>query len=331
VDTLTTSEHLDGTTAQRRKLRYLLTELRTDPQPAPLPGITFRSLPDVLASELADEHLFSAGYDILSRHCQILGIAAMLPLSRVWVGVAASAPPGTTGSFGGFHHPGQGYRHLQMTATITVYGNLLDAVPAPPQAITLDLLRSYAHDCLHYGTFRRYQLTPTDEPARIQYGINYRRLDGRTYSAADPPSATTTHNLGIVMEGATDSEATAIARHGAETAGLTHMDGPTGVAAWAFLETTGIMSRDDLTAASRSAHPYTCNLSGFARTVTGPYRSLLAELADQPRELHDRIVEAMISGDLTHLERWLEHRHGTGCFATLFRAPTWELSRPTVV
>jgi hypothetical protein len=151
----------------------------------------------VLASGVADLHLFSAGYDLAARRYLALGMPAMLPLSRVQVGVSSAGTRGDAGSWGGFHHPGQGYRHLQMIAAITVYGDLLAPVPAPPQAVALDLLRSYAHDCLHYGTFRRYQLSQDRQPVRTQYGINFRRLDGRTYSAPDLPGTTCTRNLGI--------------------------------------------------------------------------------------------------------------------------------------
>lgn len=84
----------------------------------------------------------------------------LLPLSRVSVGVNSPAPPGHAASFGGFHHPGQSYRHLPMTATITTYGQLTGTASATPQAVALDLVRSYAHDCLHYELAAGYRLTP---------------------------------------------------------------------------------------------------------------------------------------------------------------------------
>lgn len=328
-------ECLDGTTAQQHHLRSRLTQYRSDPQPAPLPGITFRPLPDVLASGLADLDLFRAGYEITRQRCHLLGIPLMLPLSRVFTGITADAVPGSTGCSGGFHHPGQGYRHLQMTATITVYGDLLTPVPASPQAIALDLVRSYAHDCLHYGTYRRYQLTPAGEIARVQHGINFRHLDGRTYSAPDPPHATSTRNLGIVMEGATDTEATAIARRTAITAGLDHMDGPPSTSAWAFADTTGILQPAAIEQANRSANRYLKALGGFACAVTRRYQTLLTELADDHGQLHQLILTAMINGNLTGLKAWLnhdddhqgEHQHLPDCFSALFQARTWDGDR----
>jgi hypothetical protein len=88
-----------------------------------------------------------------------------------------------------------------MDAAVTVFGDHTGQTPASPQAAALDLVRSYAHDCLHYATFRRYRLTDRGEIARVQYGINFRQPDGRTYSAPDTPGDGPTRNLGIVMEG----------------------------------------------------------------------------------------------------------------------------------
>lgn len=317
------AEHLDGTDAEQRQLRSLLSRLRTGPQPAPLPHVTCRALPDVLASGLADRSLFNAGYELLSQRYTALGMAVLLPLSRMWVGVSSSAASGDPASFGGFHHPGQGYRHLQMTATITTYGQLTEAASASPQAIALDLLRSYAHDCLHYGTCRRYRLTPDGQAARVQYGINFRGLDGSTYSAPDPPDAIATRNLGIVMEGATDAEATTIARQAAATAGITGMAGPACVDRYAFEDTTGTLTTTAIEDTRTAAHPYLRAPAGFNSAVTGRYRALVRRLADDPGELHQHFVAAMISGDLTELEQWLDARHGPGCFASTFRAPAW--------
>src|SRR5262249_50538639 len=71
----------------------------------------------------------------------------------------------------------------------------------------------------------RYErLTDRGEIARVQYGINFRQLDGRTYSAPDEPGDGPTGNRGIVMEGATDTEATAIARQTAESCGIFSME-----------------------------------------------------------------------------------------------------------
>ncbi|MEU8141779.1 hypothetical protein [Nonomuraea sp. NPDC048901] len=321
---LLANEHLDGTPAERHRLHALLRGLRTGAAPAPLPGITFQTLTHLLAARPAtvDLDLFRTGYELLSTRYAEIGIRALLPPQRVWVGVRSTAAAGSAQSFGGFHHPGQGYRHLQMNAAITLFGNLSGhTTPPTPQAVALDLLRAYAHDCLHFGTYRRYRLGPRGEPARVQYGINFRRLDGTTYSLPDPPDARRTRNLGIVMEGATDIEATTIARHTADLHGLTEPPGSTHLTKYAFADVTGRLSTDDISTARRTANPYLRSLSGFARSVTSRYRALLDDLTETPHELHHLLITAMISGDLGDLNAWLDARHGPGSFARRFRAP----------
>jgi hypothetical protein len=101
------------------------------------------------------------------------------------------------------------------------------------------------------------------------------------------------------------------------------MTGPACVAQYAFADTAGTLTSTAIQAASTAAHPYLRALAGFNRAITGRYQALLHRLADDPAELHQHIVTAMISGDLTELEHWLDARHGPGCFARTFRAPRW--------
>jgi hypothetical protein len=217
-------ECLDGTSAECAHLQLLLACFRACPPPMRLPEVTGRPLPDVLAAGIIDPDVFRTGYAIMAARYEQLGIRALLPLERVWAGTRSAARPGTARGHGGFHHPAQGYRHIQMDAAVTVFGDLTGQTPASPQAAALDLVRSCAHDCLHYGTFRRYRLSDRGEIARVQYGINFRQPDGRTYSAPDIPGDGPTRKLGIVMEGATDAEATAIARQTAQSCGITSAD-----------------------------------------------------------------------------------------------------------
>jgi len=134
-----------------------------------------------------------------------------------------------------------------------------------PQSAALDLVRSYAHDCLHCATFRRYQLTDRGEIARVQYGINLRRLDGRTYSAPDEPGNGPTRNLGIVMEGVTDAEATGIARQTAEFCGISGMDPEADVRSLAFADVTGTITADLAEAAAGPRFPDDLPQSARAR------------------------------------------------------------------
>ena len=291
-------EHLDGTTAECAHLHLLLACFRASPPPMRLPGVTGDPLPEVLATGIIDPEVFRTGYAVMSDRYEQLGIRALLPLERVWAGTRSAAGPGTARGYGGFHHPAQGYRHIQMDAAVTVFGDLTGQTPASPQAAALDLVRSYAHDCLHYATFRRYRLTDRGEIARVQYGINFRQPDGRTYSAPDIPGDGPTRNLGIVMEGATDAEATSIARQAAQSYGITGTDVEAGLPGLVLADVTGTVTAGGIEAALLLDHPYARPMGRFGRAVTLRYRALLSELGVSPADAHSQIVAAMISGDL---------------------------------
>jgi hypothetical protein len=110
-----------------------------------LPEVTGHPLPEVLAAGIIDPDLFRTGYAIMAARYEELGIRALLPLERVWAGTCSAARLGTARGHGGFHHPAQGYRHVQMDAAVTVFGDLTGHTPVSPQAAALDLVRSYAH------------------------------------------------------------------------------------------------------------------------------------------------------------------------------------------
>ena len=123
-------DHLDGTTAECAHLHLLLACFRASPPPMRLPGVTGRPLPDVLGTGVIDPDVFRTGYAIMAARYEQLGIRALLPLERVWAGTCSAARPGTARGHGGFHHPAQGYRHIQMDAAVTVFGDLTGTAPA---------------------------------------------------------------------------------------------------------------------------------------------------------------------------------------------------------
>ncbi|MFD4540967.1 hypothetical protein [Streptomyces bauhiniae] len=102
------------------------------------------------------------------------------------------------------------------------------------------------------GTKRSARLViPTQRPqppkeTMSQYGINFRRPSGQSYSAADPLGSPHTRNLGIVMEGACDREARRITRETAVRFGIREPDDPLGQLA--FRDVTGTLSDEDVTA-----------------------------------------------------------------------------------
>ncbi|MDQ0992146.1 hypothetical protein [Streptomyces sp. V3I7] len=309
----------------RAAVANTLAQWRTDPSPltnsAAHTAHTFRSLSERLDTwEVAgiDTAPVRSGLHRARIRYAEFGLDQMLPLDRVLVGAESARP----GAWGGFHHPDQGYRHMQMVAVITMYGPMGEAAPADAGLAMLDVVRAYAHDCLHYGSARRYILMG-DRVVRTQYGINWRRTDGRSYSAADLHDAAHTRNLGIVMEGACDREARRITRYVANRFGITGPDSPQTPGWWAYRDVTGQLATEAPTGLdiAGEAGAYVASLGRYERGVNARYERWLAEFgAGEPEELHDLVVAAIISGDTSRLCRWLDSRLGPGAFNGMFQA-----------
>ncbi|MFF3190156.1 hypothetical protein [Streptomyces misionensis] len=312
----------------RSAVANALAAWRTDPSPlthsSEHTAHTFRSLAERLdAWEEADIDTAPVHGGLRRAHIRYaeVGLDQLLPLDRVLVGAESARP----GAWGGFHHPNQGYRHMQMAAVITMYGPMHRAAPADPGLAMLDLVRAYAHDSLHYGSARRYVLLD-GQVARTQYGINWRRPDGRSYSAADPHDAHHTRNLGVVMEGACDREARRITRYVASRYGITSPESPSDPGWWAYRDVTGQLGaaevpRDLDTQIGGEAGAYVASLCRYEKSVNHRYERWLGEFGvGEPEELHDLVVAAIVSGDTVRLCRWLDDRHGPGAFAGMFQA-----------
>ncbi|RLU90571.1 hypothetical protein CTZ27_21620 [Streptomyces griseocarneus] len=301
-----------------------LTHLRTsDSLAAQHPEHTFLPLPEALSrwqEAGADVTPFHNGHAILRDRYAELGLRRLLPPERVLVAVHSTRP----GAFGGFHHPNQGYRHLQMRAVLTMYGHMNEGLPQAPALAVLDLLRAYAHDCLHYGSYRSYQLQG-NKVVRTRYGLNFRRHDGRSYSAPDRGGFPATRNIGIVMEGACDREARSITRRTADEHGIT----AAGVDGFAFRDVTGRLSPADAVdladapqVPGTESAAYLASLGTYETNVNARYRAFLAEIGQvEAEDLHSLILSSAISGDMTLLCAWLERRYGPGTFAAMFMAP----------
>lgn len=135
-----------------------------------------------------------------------------LPLDRVFVGLHKIRDDSNEAftEFGGYYSKYQTYYHLEQISLTSLMGCYI------PRAYnktltTLELLRSYFHDSIHFNTFRSYKLkikyhkeTRLEDIHRLQYGFNFRKEDGNSLSNVDNPNAKTTRNLGVIMEGVTD-------------------------------------------------------------------------------------------------------------------------------
>lgn len=234
-------EHLEGTPTEIHQIASRLSALRAAVAlHQSHTGVEFSLLSWYLDTLPRDaQKIFALGMSLIAERYEQLGLAHLLPTDRVWVGVLSDNP----GEFGGFHHRDQGYRHLQMGAVVTRYGDLARSDRTPPELIAADLLRAYAHDTLHYGSHREYRLLD-GEVVRTRYGINSRDAHGNTYSAPDPPQAFSTRDLGILMEGATDYEAATITRRAVKMAGAVEPAGH--VERFAWRDVTGLLTDEDI-------------------------------------------------------------------------------------
>lgn len=77
------------------------------------------------------------------------------------------------------------------------------------QIVTLELARSYLHDSIHNSSFRTIRALPKGIESKFpiyreQYGINFRRANGSSYSAPhDSEESPQRINLGVLMDGVT--------------------------------------------------------------------------------------------------------------------------------
>lgn len=284
------------------------------------PHLRFSLLSWALDADHDTALIFLQGAQELAARYEALGLRHLLPTDRVWMAIRSARPE----SFGGFHHPKQGYRHERMGALITRYGDLMAPRSHAPVLAALDLFRAYAHDCLHYGTFREYRLWD-GKVVRNRYGINLRDRNGHTYSAPDAEGVTSTRNLGILMEGAADREATTLTRQLADSLGVAepHIE----VDRFTFLDVTGRLDGERLDELPSPSSTFLAAMTSYARGVNHPYQGFLDEIGqNESGTLHELIVQCMISGAPRPLMTWLDGHHRP--FRSLFRAASYSGPEP---
>lgn len=328
---LTPNEKLTGTTEQKREILDRLTRYRTDLRRTlrlaeKYPHLTFTAMDEVVADLFgADAEVFAAGLESARDRFAALGQSELLPQERVIMAVASTA-----GGFGGFHDrllpyrapddtQAPGYRYVQAAAVISRYGDRTGLTSPAPGMVGVDLLHAYVHDCCHYLTFRSYRLGAGDGGYgihRSQHGINFRRPSGSTYSSRDPQGSATTRNLGVIMEGAFDVDATTVVREAVAKVGVACPDD--GIDRHAFLDAIGELLTAPATA------PWLESMNGYVRGINAPYGVFLSEVGGpDSRELHEVIMTATLSGNLVTLQGWLDERYGQGEFTALFRSSTY--------
>jgi len=325
---LTPNEKLTGTTGQKREILDRLTRYRAEPRRTlrlaeRYPHLRFITMDEVVGDLFgADAEVLTAGLELARDRFASLGQAELLPMERVFMAVESD-----DGGFGGFHDrllperapddtQAPGYRYVQAAAVISLYGDRTGMTSPAPGMVGIDLLHAYVHDCCHYLTFRSYRLGAGDGGYgihRSQHGINFRRASGSTYSSRDPEGSTSTRNLGVIMEGAFDVDATTVTREAVARAGLSCPAG--GIDHHAFLDAVGELQTAPATA------PWLESMNGYVRGINAPYGAFLSEVGGPDSgNLHEVIMTATLNGTLATLQSWLDERYGPGEFTALFRS-----------
>lgn len=164
---------------------------------------------------------------------------------------------------------------------------------------TCDALRCYLHDSIHADTYRSFRVVPPYYRGgfpiyREQYGVNFRRYDGLSYSdRALTKLSPETINLNTLMDGLNAilvARAIAHATKNIDLAGLTPLEN-------AILQ--------ELIGATFDEHIYPQPLE-YWREVQEPVRIFLAKWGGEEFEM--LIFQAMMTGRLAHVKRYFAHK-----------------------
>ena len=151
----------------------------------------FKDGPFISFRDRAEESsLFRVGLEAAAEHMRQIGVEPIPPDRFVLYD-----PQGNDGL--GFHSRfATGFRYLDLVG----HAVLVRPLVLSPALCAADALRSYIHDSLHNATFRSFRIGSSGEVFREQYGVNFRREDGISYSAPTL-SGSRTINLNLLMDG----------------------------------------------------------------------------------------------------------------------------------
>ena len=340
-------EVLVGTNEEKKALRYrldstrlfhyrLLNERFQDIQIVPLGQF----LRDPIAGTHIDIELFCRGVErfLRSLGAYVDGFRA-LPLDRVFIGTGWSEHV-TLGSreelaeFGGCYSVYQSYYHLEEMAVTSLLGCYAGAI-YDKRLTTLELLRSYFHDSIHYNTFRSYKLRYDHIPdaARLtdihlyQIGFHIRGEDGHPPMADAQGDALLEMNMTTLIEGLTDDLSREALRRFMEEAG------PSQEKLSRFEEavlqecTAGVARKKHLPEDALNAQEavYVAKMGIAHDTVWSGYERILDEYRDTDRDAFRALLfRAMIEGDHLRIMDYFNRRAGSARgFDRLFRERTF--------
>lgn len=233
-------ERLFGNVEEKKELRFRLNSIRlfhfkllqekySDIHFIPLSQF----LLDKSLEQKIDLSLFKKGIEVFYKNIENLtNDYNFLPLDRVFVGLYKSDTADRKfNEFGGYYSKYQTYYHYEQISVTSLLGCYVSK-EYNKALTTLELMRSYFHDTIHFNTYRSYKLKYNyqvdninlESIHRFQYGFNFRHENGNSFSCPDNLSAKVTRNLGVIMEGITDDFSKASIRNILEQEKITLSD-----------------------------------------------------------------------------------------------------------
>lgn len=335
-------EVLLGNRSERKELRFrlntfrlfhfiLLKEKYNDVNFIPLSQI----LIDKEFEEKIEISLFKKGIEDFYRYQEAINDDFnFLPLDRIFVGLYKSESKGNFEEFGGYYSKYQTYYHLEQISLTSFLGCYINK-KYHKVLTTLELLRSYFHDSIHYNTFRSYKLkinyakeiVRLDDVHRFQYGFNFRKEDGITFSSLDAETAKSTRNLGIIMEGVTDDYSKIAVQRiiEEEKVYLNDLSPFENVVLNEIISTSFSEAYLSDTAFTTEESRYIIRINDAYKSVWKLYYSFLSDFSTSSKnEFRDFIFTTMISGDhIAFKDYFNRFANDINGFEKIFKSPKY--------
>ncbi|TSC85223.1 MAG: hypothetical protein G01um101417_90 [Parcubacteria group bacterium Gr01-1014_17] len=233
-----------------------------------------------------------------------------------------TAQPPEADSIGGFHDMRSlGYQYWYHASFVLTLNHRL----ASKKTRTVELTRSFLHDCFHHSTFRSFRRAiriPSASTAeakrripeiyREQYGINFRNKDGFSYSSPELTNRSPeTINLNVLMDGIVVAVVGALMHKvcGERQASANCVD-------------EAIINEIFLQPFDAAILP---QASAFYSSVTEPSRKFVEHWGGDTLVI--LVLKAMMSGDLSLLKNFFEERTGIAhTWEKMFKTPGFSIS-----
>jgi hypothetical protein len=259
-----------------------------------------------------------------------------LPLDRVLVGVCINKDElKEPDVFGGYYSKNQTYYNIEQVSVTSIIGSYTYSVYDKTLS-TLELLRSYFHDSIHFNTFRSYRLKTNhsqkikqEDIHRVQYGFNLRQEDGKSFSNIDDKNSKTTRNLGIIMEGITDEFSKLFVARIIENEKI-HLNELDDFEEVVLNEVVSGTVSESCFASESFTLPekkYLTVLNHSYKTVWNPYSNFINEFSvDQSQNFKNFIFKTMIEGDHQAFREYFNNLLGDlNGFDNLFKSPYFKM------